>query len=166
MAGVRVRDASIGDAEAIGAIHAHYAAASHATFETSAMPAPQREAWVRSAGRGGVTIRLVAEREGSVVGWAASAPVRPKPAYHRSAEVGVYVAPGETGRGVGRALLDALVERLRAAGAHRAYAVVALPNPPSERLFEAAGFIRCGLMTEAGWKFERWWDVAWWECRL
>jgi phosphinothricin acetyltransferase len=161
-----VRPAVSSDAPACNEIYAHYVATSHVTFDVDPPDLSAREAWVRAAGVTDLDQRIVAERSGRIVGWGSSAVVRPKPAYAGSAEVTVYVAPAAVGTGVGTALLGWLLDALRRAGAHRAYGVIALPNPASEALFTAAGFSRVGVLSEAGRKFGRWWDVAWYECPL
>jgi phosphinothricin acetyltransferase len=163
---VVVRRAVPADAAACSHIYAHYVATSHVTFDLEAPDVTAREAWIRADGATELDLRIVAERSGKVVGWGSSGPVRPKPAYARSAEVTVYVAPSAVGTGVGTALLGGLLDGLRSGGAHRAYGVIALPNPASEALFGAAGFSRVGVLSEAGRKFGRWWDVAWYECAL
>lgn len=78
----------------------------------------------------------------------------------------VYVAPDHLGRGVGTALYRALLSSLQAEDVHRAYAAIAMPNPASVRLHEHCGFIQTGYFSEQGRKFDRYWDVAWYERRF
>jgi phosphinothricin acetyltransferase len=101
--------------------------------------------------------------DGSVRGYASSSPLKDRPAYATSVELSVYLAPDARGRGLGRALLDALLARLEREPLHRAYACIALPNPASERLFLTAGFARVGHFREVGHKLGRYWDVVWLE---
>jgi L-amino acid N-acyltransferase YncA len=109
---------------------------------------------------------LVAERDGTVVGYAYSSTYRPRPAYDRTRETSVYLAADAVGQGLGRRLYDDLLGRLRADGIRVALAVVALPNPASEALHRACGFQRVGVLPEVGYKFERWIDTALWALRL
>jgi phosphinothricin acetyltransferase len=102
-------------------------------------------------------------RDEAVLGWASSTRLRPKPAYDRSVETTVYLDPDATGCGLGRLLYDRLLGELEAAGVHRAYAVIALPNPVSVAFHERYGYRRVGLFEEVGYKFDRYWDVAWYE---
>ena len=104
---------------------------------------------------------LVADDGGTVIGYATSSPFRPKPAYAHTRETTVYVAPGQQGRGTGRALYDDLLARLAADGIHLVVAAVALPNPGSLALHRACGFEEVGVMREVGRKHGRWIDVAW-----
>jgi phosphinothricin acetyltransferase len=75
--------------------------------------------------------------------------------------------PDELGQGTGRvlygALLDTMVEE---PSVHRAYGGVALPNPTSEKLHEVLGFEKVGTYREVGFKFDKYWDVSWYEKEL
>jgi phosphinothricin acetyltransferase len=101
-----------------------------------------------------------------ILGYATSGPFRPKPAYATSVETTVYVAPDSGRRGIGTLLYKALFEALADEDLHRAYAGVAQPNDASTRLHERFGFRHVGTYREAGRKFGRWWDVAWYEKEL
>jgi phosphinothricin acetyltransferase len=107
--------------------------------------------------------RPVAISENRVVGFASSSRFRPKPAYETSIETSVYLSPESVGRGAGSRLYDALFNALEDEDVHRAYAGIALPNPASIALHERFGFKRAAHFTEQGRKFDRFWDVAWYE---
>ncbi|GGR62078.1 hypothetical protein GCM10010236_14100 [Streptomyces eurythermus] len=81
-------------------------------------------------------------------------------------ETSVYVAPGAGRRGIGTLLYDALFKALAGQDVHRAYAGIAQPNEPSERLHARFGFRHVGTFREVGRKFGRYWDVAWYEKEL
>lgn len=100
------------------------------------------------------------------MGWTASSPLRLKPAYERSVENTLYVAPEAVGRGLGRALYGALFEALEGESVHRAYAVLVEGNEASVQLHREIGFERVGTFDEVGWRFDRYWTVEWWERRL
>src|SRR4051812_48285058 len=85
-------------------------ATGRATFETAA---PEWEAWDASHRR---ECRFVARRDGRIVGWIALSAVSRRSVYGGVAEVSVYVAESARGRGVGRALFDALIPASEAAG--------------------------------------------------
>ena len=106
---------------------------------------------------------VVGLSDSSVVGYACSSRWRPKPAYETSVETSIYLSPDATGLGVGTRLYAALFESLREQDIHRAFAGIALPNPASVALHERFGFKRVALFTEQGRKFDRYWDVAWYE---
>ena len=84
------------------------------------------------------------------------------PGYRWSVDVAVYLAPGATGRGIGRLLYDRLLPLLEAQGFHRAYAGIALPNDASVGLHRAMGFEPVGTYREVGYKLGAWLDVQWW----
>ena len=159
-----IRTATEQDLPAIKAIYDHEVLTGIATFD---MEPPPREYWerrLRSTDSGDHL--LVAEVEGTVLGYAYSAPYRARPAYARTRETSIYLAPDAAGRGLGRAAYDELLTRLRADGMHVALAVIALPNPASEALHRAFGFERVGVLPEVGHKFDRWIDTAFWAVRL
>jgi len=103
---------------------------------------------------------------GRVLGFAKAAPHRARGGYAWTAEVSVYVHHERHGQGIGRALYDRLIPTLRAQGYMLLLAGITPPNPPSERLHEAVGFVRCGTYHRAGWKLGRWYDVGYWELQL
>ena len=96
----------------------------------------------------------------SILGFAYSSQFRPKAAYATSVETSVYCAPAQTGNGLGRRLYAALFDALAAEGVHQAFALISLPNDPSEKFHERFGFRRVGVMREAGQKFGSYVDVA------
>jgi L-amino acid N-acyltransferase YncA len=106
---------------------------------------------------------LVADADGTVVGFAYSSAYRPRPGYRQTRETSVYLADGARGQGLGRRLYDDLLGRLRHDGMHTVLALVALPNPASVALHEACGFEHLGTMREVGRKFDRWLDTAWYQ---
>jgi phosphinothricin acetyltransferase len=104
---------------------------------------------------------LVALAGDRVAGFAQATPFRPRPAYRFTAEDSVYVHPGLTGQGIGRALLLAIVEQARAAGRRQLIAVIGdSANTPSLALHAALGFDRIGVCPSVGFKFGRWLDVV------
>ena len=86
--------------------------------------------------------------------------------YAFTAEVSVYVDPDHFGKGVGKILYIRLIPILTAQGYRTAIAVIAIPNPVSERLHEGFGFQKIGVLARVGWKFDQWHDVAYWQLVL
>ena len=158
------RAATEQDLAAIKAIYDHQVRHGISTFDTEPPPVEQWAARLHSDATGDHL--LVAEEDGAVLGYAYSSTYRPRRAYDRTRETSVYLAPEAVGRGLGRALYDDLLARLRADGMHVALAVVALPNPASEALHRACGFEQVGSLPEVGRKFDRWIDTAFWALRL
>jgi L-amino acid N-acyltransferase YncA len=102
---------------------------------------------------------LAAVNGAALLGYAHGGPYRPRPGYANTVEDSVYIAPEAQGRGVGRALLTALIERCIAAGFRQMIAVIGdTANTPSIRLHQALGFAPIGTLTAVGWKHGRWID--------
>ncbi len=101
--------------------------------------------------------------DGGVLGYAYAGRWRERAAYRRSVEVTAYVHDNARGRGIGRALYEALFRVLAAQGFHRAFAGITLPNDASVALHGAVGFVPVGVFHEAGYKFGAWHDVGWYE---
>jgi L-amino acid N-acyltransferase YncA len=158
------RPATEQDLPAIKAIYDREVTTGIATFDTEPPPLEKWAARLASTEAGERV--LVAELDGAVAGYAYSSTYRPRRAYDRTRETSVYLAPEATGQGLGRALYDDLLSRLREDGMHVALGVIALPNPASEALHRAFGFERVGVLPEVGNKFDRWMDTAFWALRL
>lgn len=109
---------------------------------------------------------LAAEAEGRFLGYAKAGVWRERQAYAGTCETGIYVVREHQGKGVGRALYAALLPALAEAGFHVAVAGITLPNEPSVRLHEAAGFRKVAHFHEVGRKFDRWHDVGFWQATL
>ena len=134
-------------------IYAQGIATGDATFETTT---PTWEVW--DAGHLAAP-RLVAEEGGRVVGWAALSPVSRRAAYAGVAEVSVYVADEHRGRGLGLALLRALVAGSEAYGLWTLQATIMAENDASVRLHERAGFRLVGRRERIGRLHGRWRDT-------
>lgn len=150
-----VRDATDADLPAVAEIYAYETAYSYSTFETVERPL---QAWAHKVH--GHYPFLVAEDEGRVLGYAYASEFRDRPAYHRTVETSVYIHRDARGRRLGSLLYDALLARLVADGFHTALALIALPNDPSVRLHERAGFDHVGTLREVGDKQDRMIDVG------
>jgi L-amino acid N-acyltransferase YncA len=155
---MQVRELRPADWPAVRAIYEEGIASGDATFETEA---PDWEAWDAAH----LDLRLVAERDGEVVGWAALSGVSDRCAYRGVAEVSVYVAGAARGAGIGRALLDELVARSEAAGYWTLTAGIFPENEASLRLHRACGFREVGVRERLGEIGGVWRDVLWLERR-
>ena len=160
---IEVRPATAGDLAAVNEIYNQYVVEAHYTFDLEPMSMEARREWFTHYAETGRHRVFVAVSEGHVVGYACSSRFRPKPAYETSVETSVYLAPDAIGRGAGSRLYETLFKALEGEDVHRAYAGIALPNPASIGLHERFGFKHVGHFTEQGRKFDRYWDVAWYE---
>lgn len=161
-----IRAACEADFGAILEIYNHYVVTSHVTFDIRPLPASERRAWFDSFRPAGPYRLWVAEHADGIQGYACSTRLRPKPAYDVSVETTIYMTSAAQGHGLGRRLYRALLDSLEEAGLHRAFAAIALPNPASIALHERLGFRLVGCLGEVGYKFGRFWDVAWYERSL
>ena len=159
-----IRPATDGDLAAISDIYAHEAATGIATFDSDPRPPDFWRARLTSREVGDHL--LVAEEDGSVLGYALSGSYRPRPAYAHTREASVYLVDAAQGRGAGRRLYDDLLTALRSDGVHLVVAVIALPNDASVALHRACGFSSVGVLHEVGRKFGRWIDTELFELRL
>ena len=139
-----LRELAERDWPAVRSIFEEGIATGQATFETEA---PSWEAW---DGAHLSEPRLVAEDDGEVVGWAALSPYSARPVYGGVAEESVYVAEQARGHGVGRALLEALIERSEQAGIWTLEAGVFPENRASVTLHLSCGFRLVGVRERIG----------------
>ena len=136
------------------AIYEQGIAGGNATFETEA---PSWDDWDRAHLEGH---RLVALQEGEVVGWAALAPVSGRCVYEGVTENSVYVADSAQGRGVGRALLEELIERSEREGIWTIEAGIFPENEASIELHRCCGFRVVGVHERLGKQHGVWRDVV------
>lgn len=162
---VQVRDAGPGDAGAIAAIYNAYVTGSTATFELEPVPDAAMQARIAQMQAHGLPW-LVAVEGGTVRGYACATPWRARAAYARSVETSVYLDHAATGRGIGRQVYGALLDRLHASGVHALIGGIVLPNPASVALHESLGYAYVGTFREVGVKFGRWLDVGYWQRTL
>ncbi len=155
---MELRPARITDADAIRSIYNREVEGSTATFDLVARSAEDQRRWLQD--RSGAHAVLVAEADGTVVGFAALSPWRDRPAYRTSVEDSVYVTPHAQGQGMGRALLDALVETASSHGFHACFARIVAGHEASLALHRRCGFEEVGIEREVGRKFGRWLDVV------
>jgi phosphinothricin acetyltransferase len=109
---------------------------------------------------------LVYEENGEILGFAYVGAFHSRSAYRFTLEDSIYVRNGYQGKGIGRALLDELLNEVRKRDVHSIIALIALPNERSVNLHEAFGFKNTGTLKEVGRKFDKWIDVGYWELIL
>jgi L-amino acid N-acyltransferase YncA len=157
--GWMVRDATTADAEGCWAVYAPYVLASTATFEL--VPPTVAELAQRITAAQSQHAWLVLEQDGAVVGYAYGGPFKSRSAYRWACEVSVYLAEGHRGRGGGRALYTALLDRLAERGYRTVAAGMTQPNEASAALHRSLGFETVGTFHRVGWKLGGWHDVTW-----
>ena len=153
--GLHVRAGSPEDAGAIARIYAVQVLHGTAPFEEVPPTVEEMRARIEARRARGFPV-LVAERAGRVVGYAWVGPYRERAAYRHTVENSVYVEEGQTGRGIGRALLARLIAECRARGFRQIVAVIGdSANHASIALHKRAGFRHVGVLRGVGVKFGR-----------
>lgn len=152
---VQVRQAVRGDAAAIARIYNEGIRGRGATFETREREVRDVDAWFDDP-RFPI---LVAEQDGAVVGWAAASAYRARACYAGIAEYSIYVATSHHGRGVGRALMPAFLDALRAAGFWKVLSRLFPENAASRALCARFGFREVGVYEKHARLDGAWRDV-------
>lgn len=154
-----IRNAAAGDCGVLGEIYAHNVLTGTATFEVAPPDDHEMERRLGAIQGAGLPY-LAAETDGDIVGFAYAGPYRERYAYRFTLGNSVYVAENAQGRGVGRALMSALISRCTALDYRQMIAAVGDDNAASIKLHEAMGFRRVGTLKGAGHKLGHWVDVA------
>jgi len=155
---LRIREATVEDAAAIAAIYNQGIADRVATLETEERSPEERRRWL-SARKERHPV-LVAEADGAVVGWGSLNPFNPREVYRHVADFSLYVERSWRGRGVGGALIRALVDRAVRLGYHK-LVLSAFPwNAAGVGLYAKHGFRTVGTYTEQGLLDGKWVDTV------
>lgn len=154
---ITVRPAVERDAEAICTIYNQGIEDRIATLETQLRTPEERRHWM--AARGPRHPVIVAEAGGRVVGWGSLNPYSPRKAYDYVADFSVYVERGWRGRGVGRRLLERLIELARELGYHKMMLSAFPFNQAGVTLYERMGFTPVGICREMGLLDGKWVDT-------
>jgi L-amino acid N-acyltransferase len=159
---VRLRPATVDDAEAIRAIYNLEVETSTATMDLIPRSLADQRQWL--AERSGAFTAVVAVLDGpdrsEVAGFAALSPYRERAAYRTTVEDSVYVRRDLHGRGIGRLLLDEVLAVAEASGFHTVMARIEGGGVGSQALHAACGFHEVGVEREVARKFSRWLDVV------
>lgn len=158
---MHTRPAVLTDAPLLLDIYNHEVQTSIVTFDLVPRTLAEQEAFISD--RSGAHMVLVATEgtapDAAPVGFGALSPYRERPGYSTTVEDSVYVHRDHRGRGVGRVLLEALVDTARAHGFHAMMARIVAGHEASITLHARAGFEVVGHEREVGRKFGRWHDV-------
>jgi len=162
---MKIRPVSPADGAAICGIYNYYIENSTVTFEETAVQISEMEERIRK-----ISPRfpyLVMEDEsGKINGYAYVNTWKERSSYKFSAELSIYVRDGFHGRGMGRKLMESLLEEVRKTDIHTLIAGISLPNDKSIALHEKFGFKKTAHFNEIGRKFNKWLDVGYWELIL
>ncbi len=154
---VTIRPATAADSKAICTIHNQGIADRVATLDTNTRTPVSVREWL--AERGPRHPVIVGAVDGSVVGWASLNRFSPRPAYDQVADFSVYVERGWRGKGVGRQLLNQLIDLARTIGYHKLVLSALAYNQAGIALYSRAGFSRVGIYREQGQLDGKWVDT-------
>lgn len=155
-----LRAARLSDIEQIARIYAHYVSHTTVTFETEPPSADELALRYHEICAAGAPYLVAAEGD-RILGYAYAAPFKSRAAYRYTLEHSIYLDRGATGRGLGRTLLEKLIEACTLAGFAEMLATVAGDdNHASLALHARCGFVPVGKLKNVGFKHDRWLDVT------
>lgn len=153
-------------AAAILAILNHAIVTSTALYDYQPRPLSSMRGWFDSKAAGGFPVIGAVNEQGALLGFASYGPWRAFPAYKYSVEHSVYVREDQRGQGLARLLMQALIDAARAQGKHVLVGAIDATNAASMALHARLGFTPAGTVRQAGFKFGRWLDVAFYQLIL
>jgi phosphinothricin acetyltransferase len=157
---LQIRPAAVSDIPAITRIYAHAVAHGTASFELEPPDESEMTRRMKTLLDGKFPY-LVAEIDGQIAGYAYAGLYRTRPAYRHTVENSVYVASDMHKRGIGKALLDALIDAATARDFRQMIAVIGDSDQvASIALHKACGFELVGPLKDVGYKFGRWLDTV------
>jgi len=159
-----IRLATSADLSAINEIYNYYVPRSTCTYQTEPATERERSQWFVAHGpKHPVT---VAVRDGEIVGWGSLSRFHPRAAYGLTVENSVYVRHDRQRQGLGKLLLQDLIDRARALGHHTIIAGIDTEQLASVALHEKFNFRKVAHLREVGFKFDRWLDVVYLQLML
>jgi L-amino acid N-acyltransferase len=164
--GIRLRAATVEDAAAIREIYNYEVENTTATFDLVPRSLEDQRTWLTD--RSGAFAAVVATDPdtGALLGFASLSPYKERAAYRTSVEDSIYVARHAHSRGIGKLLLNHVLDVAEAHGFHAVFGRIEASGAASRRLHESCGFTLVGIEREVGRKFGKWLDVAVVECVL
>ncbi|HYE32218.1 MAG TPA: GNAT family N-acetyltransferase [Methylomirabilota bacterium] len=160
---LKLRPAARGDLPAILAIYNDAVLSTTATYDYEPRTLEHRIAWFEDHAQQGYPIFVVEGDSNEVLGWGSLSRFHDRPGYRFTTENSIYVAAPHRGKGVGKALLRALIAAARAKGLRCVIAIIDADNAASIHLHAQHGFFEVGRFQKVGFKFGRWLDVVYME---
>ena len=142
-----IRPALRQDLPAIVDIYNSTVATRQSTADLSPTTVAEREIWF-AAHTDKRPIYALYDADGTVLAWGSFSDYHPRYAYHISAEISIYVAPERRGSGLGRKLLQEMLQRAPALGIKNVLAVIFAHNAASIALFQSQGFVEWGRLPQ------------------
>ncbi|MDE1145314.1 MAG: GNAT family N-acetyltransferase [Azospirillaceae bacterium] len=162
--GIHIRDATQADLPRIVEILNHAIVHTTAVWSLEPTSVAARTPWLAERQAKGFPVLVATDGPdappGEILGFASYGDFRPFAGYLHTVENSLYVDAAARGRGIGHALLAALLKRAEAAGLHAMIAGIEAGNETSIRLHERFGFTETGRLPQVGRKFDRWLDLV------
>ena len=155
-----IAPATPADAPAIAEIYAHHVLHGTATFEIAPPGAEEIASRLQRVQTAGWPWLVARDATGAVLGYAYAAQLGSRAAYRLACESSIYLRHDRLGRGIGAALLAALIRACEEAGFRQMVALIAGTQPASIALHEKAGFTHCGKLRSVGRKHGQWLDLV------
>jgi phosphinothricin acetyltransferase len=153
-----IREAEEKDLEQILCIYNDVVKTSTAVYEYEPRSLDVQFDWYHSKQKSKFPI-LIAEVESRIAGYCSYGPFRAWPAYFRTVESSIYIAPLYRGKNLGQSLMSNLIQRAKDKEYHTIIAAIDATNLPSLKLHSNLGFVQTAVLREVGWKFNRWLDL-------
>ena len=157
---VHIRPAHTADIPAILAIYNDAVLNTTASYDYEPSTLEQRTLWFEQHQQQGFPVLVALDDSDKVVGWGSLSRFRDKIGYQFSVEHSVYVSADQRRQGIGRLLLQSLIESAQALGKHTIIGGVDASNEASLCLHQALGFEQVAHFKQVGYKFGRWLDIV------
>jgi phosphinothricin acetyltransferase len=122
--------------------------------------------WFQTKEAGGFPVIGIEDEQGALLGVASYGTFRAWPAFKYSVEHSVYVKAGHRGKGLGKSLMNRLIAAARGQDLHVMIGAIDVENGASVALHRSLGFEHAGTIRQAGYKFGRWLDMAFFQLIL
>ena len=156
---LRIEPAIPADAPEIAALYAYHVLNGTATFEIEPPDTAEMAARMEKLHAAGMPWLVARDADGSLLGYAYAGPFHSRAAYRYTCENTIYIRHDRLGRGLGTALLKALLAACEARGLRQVVALIAGTEPASVALHAKAGFLEAGRLRSVGRKHGQWLDV-------
>ena len=160
-----LRLASAADVPAISEIYNYYVLRSTCTYDLEPETLAARQSWFDEHAPDKYPV-IVAESLGRVVGWGSLSQFHDRAGYAPTVEASVYIAAEFHRRGLGRTILQDLIERARRVGFHSVIGGASADQSASIALQQSLGFVPVACLKEVGYKFDQWLDVVYLQLML
>lgn len=155
-----IRRATAVDVPAIQEIYNDAVRRTIASADYDPQPLKARLIWFQEHEREGYPVFVAEQADETIVGWSSLSKYRERIGYRFTAEDSIYIAERLRGQGIGKLLMQPVVDAAEQMGLHAVLAVIAGHNEPSLRLHTSFGFEQVGLLKQVIFKFGEWIDVA------